>query len=450
MNNIKYFVVALFFLLGCTSCTDKKNSADKKSAVQMPTRLGQYKTEELSPILTMLENAKIIGLSEANHYMAEPLNFRNDLIKFLVKEKRIDVIALESGIIESRKLHDYVNGQSGNIDSVLFNGISWTFDKLPQNKELIVWLRNYNQDSSNSHKVKLYGFDIPGSPLNPFANRKMNTSITSALAYLKTVDPKNWVKLNKRLNPVMGYIHINISKPNVKQYFHLNKVGRNELSSITNELIKLFETKQLDYQKHSSKEDYDWAYLAARSAKDIDNWLQTIPLSFKPSTEVKETVFSNFFWKLHGKRDLTMANNVDWIKAREKNANILLFGHINHLSKSSQTLVLPDSSQLVKDKQLGQYLDSTYQDSYKVIGNFMFKANRSNGITKKNDDSFENYLMQMDSTNYYHLVSKRDQEWMDKEWKIGEAFLDATTYMNPFTGVDLILFNPTQTEVVLD
>lgn len=455
MRNIKKLdqIIILFISFFIwTSCFEKRVSDNNvlSDTVYLPDTFRYLQSSDLRPILEMIGNAEIIGLSESSHYLNEPLDFRNELIKFLVKEKKIGVVAIESGIVESRYLFDYVNGGQEHIDSVLFKGVSWTFDRIPQNKELIEWLRMYNQDLSNSHKVKIYGFDIPGSPLNSRANRQINTSITAALEYLKIVDYKNWIDFTNRLDPLMEYLHINISNPEIKQYYHLGETERNELTAIVQDLIRLFKINELSYLNQTSKEDYDWGYHAAKSSRDVDNWLRTFPLGFELSSEISETVFSNFFWKLHGKRDQTMANNIEWIKAKEKNAKILLFGHINHISKSTQTLLLEDSTRIVKEVQLGQYLDSKYHQDYKVIGNFHFETKRPDKTRHADKNSFEKLLAQKDSINYCHLLSEKDKEWMNKNWLIGEVFLNAKTYMNPYQGIDILFFTPTQTEIVIN
>lgn len=449
MKNLNQIIIVFIIIFSLTSCLEKGESDNNVlyDTIYLPDTFTQLQSSDLRPLLEMIGNAEIIGLSESSHYLNEPLDFRNELIKFLVKEKRIDVVAIESGIVESRYLFDYVNGEQKHIDSVLNKGFSWTFDRIPQNKELIEWLRTYNQDFSNSHKVKIYGFDIPGSPLNPRANRQVNTSITTALEYLKNVDYNNWIDLANRLDPLIEYLHIDISNPDIKQYYQLGETERSELTGIVKELIILFEANKLSFLNQTSKEDYEWAYRAAMSAKDIDNWLRTFPIGFELSSEISETIFSNFFWKLHGKRDQIMADNIEWIRIREKDCRMLLFGHINHMSKSTQTLLLEDLTKIVKEEQLGQYLDTKYHQDYKVIGNFHYETKRLNSADHTDEKSFEKLLAKMDSTSYYHLLSEKDKKWMNKEWIVGEVFLDAKTYMNPYQGIDILFFTPTQNEI---
>jgi len=49
-------------------------------------------------------------LSEGVHGAAEPLEFRNRVLQYLVEAKAFTAIAIESGIVESRTVHDYVRG----------------------------------------------------------------------------------------------------------------------------------------------------------------------------------------------------------------------------------------------------------------------------------------------------------------------------------------------------
>lgn len=81
-------------------------------------------TKDLAPIGKMVGEAKIVGLSEGVHGAAEPLIFRNRLFKHLVEHLGFGAIAIESGIVESRVLNDYVTQGKGEFDAVLKHGFS--------------------------------------------------------------------------------------------------------------------------------------------------------------------------------------------------------------------------------------------------------------------------------------------------------------------------------------
>jgi len=443
-------LAGIIFLL--VSCEEKNTSVDNvmSDIIPLPNRLSEIQSSDLLPILKMVGNSKIIGVTEGTHFKNESLDFRNELIKFLVTEKRIDVVAMESGLIESRELYDYVNGKQGDIDSVIYNGFSWTFDRIPQNKEIVEWLRNYNTDSANNHKVKLYGFDVPGSPGNPAANRKMNTAITEAIDYLKVVDRVKLKEFENRLNPYIEYIHMNYFDPNdsSKQYAHLFESDRNDLTGIINDLIKLYEINEINYSQRSTGEDYQWAYRAAVCSRQIDNFLRTIPLNYEIPLDMNEVISSDQLWNQQHKRDRSMVDNLDWIIKKEHEPKVLLFAHILHLSKSATTLIADDSIKINKQDGIGQYLASRYQDEYKVIGNYYLKSINQDDSSKVDDDALANFLIHDNYKNYYRLITEDDKEFLNKEWKFGEDLFNLKMYMNPYQGVDVLFFNQTQTQVV--
>jgi erythromycin esterase len=80
----------------------------------------------------MIGAAKIVGLSEGQHAAAEPLEFRNRLFKYFVENLGFGAIAIESGIVESRVLNDYVTEGKAELDTVLKQGFSTGFDTFRQ------------------------------------------------------------------------------------------------------------------------------------------------------------------------------------------------------------------------------------------------------------------------------------------------------------------------------
>ena len=451
-KNTKLIILYGIILL-LVSCVKKNQVEDNliSNIVPLPDILTEIQDSDLSPIMDMIGDAKIIGVTEGTHYANEPLDFRNELIKFLVKKKRIDVVAIESGIIESKYIFDYVNGRKGNIDSILYNGISWTFDKLPQNKELITWLRTYNADTTNSHKVKLYGFDVPGSPANPFANRKMYTAITEALLYLKVVDHDKWKEFESKLKPYIEFIHINYFNANDKsnQYIHLTETDRNNLTEIISDLIKLYEINELHYIKQSTKEDYEWAYLAANCSKQVDDFLRVTPLNYKIPLNIEELYTTDFLFNQQSTRDLSMFANFDWIIKREHDPNILLFAALRHLKKSPATLKEKGTLKTFQIDDFGQFLSSKFEEEYKVIGNFYLNSIIEDDSTKVDNDALENFLIHNNYKNYYKLITDADKDFMNKEWKFGEDLFNLSFYMNPYNEVDIIFFNQIQTQINL-
>jgi erythromycin esterase-like protein len=115
-------------------------------------RLGP-ESEEWAPLGETIGDAPVVALSEGVHCAAEPLEFRNRLLEYLVREKGFTAIAIESGVAECRAIHEYVRSGPGDLNDVVAHGISWTFDQLPQNRALVQWLRDYNDEPGQARQI---------------------------------------------------------------------------------------------------------------------------------------------------------------------------------------------------------------------------------------------------------------------------------------------------------
>jgi hypothetical protein len=399
-----------------------------------------FTDKDLDLLLRQAETAKIIALSEATHGKNEPLNFRNSLIKALVLRKLIDVVALESGTIEGKVLHDYVNNSSdaSDINQVLKQGFSWSFYVIPQNEELVRWLRAYNADKTNPHKVKLYGFDMPGSPGNPNVIRKMTTAVEYALGYLQQVDKSSYGYFKQRIEPFLPFLNINFDSPSSKetQFSQLQEEERLKLMGTCEELVKHFQMREVDYSRKSSKEDFEWGLLAAINGQQIFNWLSYIPIGYVPPSENKILVNSDIFHSIFNYRDRAMFDNLNWISSREPSSRIFVFASTNHLLKTP--IVLTDKKSMVGQKRvLGNYLDLKYGKSYFLISNIV--ANNSEGL-----NSIENTLLSKHYDHYYAPISYFQAD--ANAWQ-NYYYQTADTRVDLFRSTDLVLFDKQQTNI---
>lgn len=138
----------------------------RRSLIALPDSAAELDDASLDPLGAMVGDATLVILSEALHGAAEPLLFRNAVFEYLVRAKGFTSIAIESGTVEGRVVHEYVRGGAGDLSEVMAAGFSWTFDRLPQNRELVRWLREYNTSRPAAAAINFYGFDVPGSPVD--------------------------------------------------------------------------------------------------------------------------------------------------------------------------------------------------------------------------------------------------------------------------------------------
>lgn len=431
---MKHILLLSFFvnmtLSSCSTGDQNEESFEEAKLIQLvelPSDLTSIPRSKFEPLLAMIGDAPLIGITEATHGMNEPLDFRNELIKFLVTEKRIDVVAIESGILESRLVFDYVNGGDGDIDTVLKNGFMPGFNELPQNRTLIKWLRDYNSNTSNKHKVKFYGFDIPGIPTNPW-NEDIGIPLHETLNYLKSVDSEKWAIYSTKLSSYFEYLHLNpLPEDDSKEYMDLSDSSKDQLTAIIDEMVMLFESKKSEYSKHSSKEDFNWGYRAMKCTKQIDDFL----LAMRQEDDYSYNV-----------RERAMLNNLDWIMNREADKNVLLFAHLAHLAKDI-SLIDENNIDTRSRNLFGEYLGHKFGKEYLVIGNFFEKLDYPRDTVHVSPEGLEPKFERDKCQNYYMKLDKSDSTF-NRSWKYGLRSDATNWYMNPAKGVDIILYTKSQ------
>jgi len=150
----------------------------------------------------LVGTAHLLALGETIHGGHEPLQFRNQVIKYAVTRLGFTAVALESGLTEGDLVDDYIHGGAGNADSVARAGLTYGFGYLPEDRELIAWLRDHN--AHTTHQVSFYGVDLTGGDdyngVFPGAPKTMG----SALAFLQEVAPTTSAAFRARLATFVG------------------------------------------------------------------------------------------------------------------------------------------------------------------------------------------------------------------------------------------------------
>ncbi len=402
-------------------------AAQKDPVVRLPEDLSEIPDEQLEPLLEMLGDAPYIGMSEGTHGMNEPLDFRNSLIKFLVRKQRIGVVTIESGLLESRMVNDYIEGKDLDLDSVLAYGIKCTFGNFKQNRELLEWLREYNAHQSADERVHFYGFDMSGCAPNPFLEES-SYALEQALDYLKKVDETSWNRFASELIPLSEYLHLGLPDDvSKKRFADLDEERRERFVELINELVEEMRRQQFSYAAKTSADDYAWALRAAISARHNVLFLANTVVPI-----IEASV-----------REQAMLDNLSWIIGREQNKGILLFAHLAHLSKDVSVLN-SDSVNVMVYNQFGEYLGEVLGDKYKVIGNFYYQLVYDDGVEEVKDRSFPVWLGDSYPFRNFYVPVDRSDEMLNEPWIFGVPSSGGDVYMVPSKGVDIILYNEKQ------
>jgi erythromycin esterase-like protein len=123
------------------------------------------KTEDLSPLIDAIGDAKIVLLGEASHGTSEFYTVRAELSKRLIEEKGFTLIAVEGDWPSTQHINRYIKGYGEteqHISDVLkpFNrwpAWMWANEEIA---EFVSWLRVHNKLKEEPKKVGFYGIDV--------------------------------------------------------------------------------------------------------------------------------------------------------------------------------------------------------------------------------------------------------------------------------------------------
>jgi len=104
---------------------------------------------------------RLLALGEPTHGEDDLLDVRNDLFRALVEEHGYRTVALESDCLRGLLVDDYVTGGPGALDEVVAHGITHGFGESAANRDLVRWMRAYNEGRPGPEQVRFAGFDGP-------------------------------------------------------------------------------------------------------------------------------------------------------------------------------------------------------------------------------------------------------------------------------------------------
>lgn len=145
----------------------------------------------------LVGDARVLSLGEMIHGAHEPLAFRNQVVRYAVTRLGFTAVGIESGFTEGLIVDRFVQGGAGNIDSVVRAGFTSGFNRLGEERDLVVWMRDYNAHAER--KVHFYGLDVPGD-VGGYDGAP--ATMLAAIAYLELVAPSIAVGVRSRLGPL--------------------------------------------------------------------------------------------------------------------------------------------------------------------------------------------------------------------------------------------------------
>ena len=288
----------------------------KQNLVEIKSLDTIEENSDLKEIAKAIGGAKVVALSEGFHNCKEMMKLHHRLIRYLVEHHGFNTVCSESGLPESRIVHDYVLGKDVNMDEMWKKGINGMYSEWNEGRRLIEFMRDFNLNHSN--RLNYYGVDIGGF------YKDWRTPLEMILQYLNNVDPEYNEQLSKQLKPYMEVLSDNARLNYSNQ---LSSEQRDDLARILDESLSNFDEKEEVYTSKDGEKEFQWARQSMISMQLAENYYRNI--EYRRYPERSKMV------GLNG-REIAMARNCLWALKQQKDAKIVWIDHIVHTKTKAQ------------------------------------------------------------------------------------------------------------------
>ena len=252
--------------------------------------------EDMSPLLPVVGNARIVAMGEATHGTRQFFELKHRMLEFLAEKMGFTVFAIEANWPESLAVNDYVLNGRGDPAAALAGMYFWTWNT-EEVLDMIRWMRGYNENPAHLGKLKFLGFDM----------QTARVAVSNVHEYLEKVDPEESPRAANVLAPLADEI-------NEREYATKPLQVRMETAQGVKTLLARFSNRKQEYVEASSEEDW----IVAQHNLEI--------------IRQAEELHSRRAW---GIRDRYMAANVKWILDHEPpGTKMMLWAHNGHVSTS--------------------------------------------------------------------------------------------------------------------
>jgi len=319
---------------------------------------------DLQPLRSIIGDAQVVSFGEPIHGGHEPLAMRNRLIRYGVMQLGFTAVALETCLTPSKRLYDHVVGRTTETESELKEAFCYGFGDLPENLELIRWLRTYNAAQPPARQVRLYGVDLTGQYF-PTAYR----SVEAVLTFLDRADPALGREVRKEFVDLIPVFRSD-------KYPKLTPAEKDGITGRIQDLVALIRRERSALTAGTSRDDYEWALRQAVSAAQDDAFLRSLPPEFDRSLPNWWEKFKpDPRWDHNAEmREVAMADNLLWVLQRERRrGKILFFAHDEHVQTDLGVLGSPSrppAGQYTHIRCGGSYLRSALGPDLAVIGTY--------------------------------------------------------------------------------
>ena len=309
----------------------------------------------------------LLGFGEALHGGEEILVLRNRIFQRLVEVHGYSAIAIESSFPRSRAVNEYVaGGGPASYEAVWEAGFSHGFGHQEANREMVEWMRSYNDDPAREVRLHFYGFD---SPTEMTFSDSPSRVLHFVLDYLESIDGPGGRARRERIDALLG-LDSDWENPaammDPSQSVGLSPEATG-LRIETEELIAELGLRRPELAAKSGVSRYHEAVQYAKIARQLLNYHAVLARD-SPDRIVLAL----------GLRDAMMAENLEYIVSSERGrGKVMAFAHNSHLKRGRAEWQM--GAHLLRWWPAGAHLSEIFGPRYAAIGTAV-GVSEENGI----------------------------------------------------------------------
>ena len=297
-------------------------------------------SDEDLEVLAYMSDCKIVGLGEATHGTKEFFQLKHRIFKYLVENHGFKIFAFECDMGESYYVDNFVTKGEGDIDDIMKNIMHfWTW-RTEEVKELLVWMRGYNEYKSDEDKIHFIGVDCQymtyqADIIVSYFN-KTNVSLPEdCLQFLTEIDQIGW---------------------NLTEYYsEMTLDEKEEIDQNVDILLTKFEDLRNELISNSSEFEYQF--------------IKQIALNIK---QVNDVHYGRIHDSRKNYRDLYMAQNTLWTSDLfGENTKVVIWAHNEHVN--NRILI----------GMMGFHLKKELKEKYQILG-FAFSLGSFTAVKMEN------------------------------------------------------------------
>lgn len=282
-----------------------------------------FTPESLTSLLP--PTVRVLGLGEPTHGAEAFPELRNEFFRHLVEHEGYRSIAIESDGLMALAADAHVADGEGTLDEAMERGFSHGFGAYAANRELLAWMRAYNEERPPEERLHFYGLEAPLETAGAASPREALTSLHDYLAAHLDV-PCGRADLDALLGPDEPWTNPAVMWDGSKS------IGRSseaeELRLVADDLRELLAENAPHLIAATSRDVWWRADLYGRAATGL----------LRYHAAMADTTPARI-GKLLAVRDTMMADNLDAIVRREERRGpTLVFAHNSHLQRDRSSM----------------------------------------------------------------------------------------------------------------